>query len=198
MLFASCGAAVLLSFVLFLANSTASAQQNPMNARTLPSESPVSGTGDNPQAAKDRLFLHNAIEDSMLEEQMSQLALQKSSNEDTKKFAQKVVDENTWLMSNFKPFAKSLGIDTPKKLSKGEAAEYAKLNNLSGADFDKAYVTRIAKEDHRDLDQLRQEAEVTGNPNLKDIAAKGANMIEQHTPELNKLVQANSSTAPVH
>src|ERR1700675_2397646 len=53
----------------------------------------------------DKAFVRNALEGGMAEVQLGQLALQKSSNDDVKQFAQKMIDDHTKLGDEMKQVA---------------------------------------------------------------------------------------------
>ena len=169
------------------------AQVNPMSNRTIPADSPDAGAGDSPQGSRDRLFLHGAAEGGMAEVQLAQLALQKSSNDDVKKFAQKMVDDHTALNDSLAPFAKSMGAKPPKKLAKGDQTELAKLSGLSGRDFDKEYLAYMVKDHRKDLADFHQEAQTASTPDLKAAVAKGEATVHEHLDMVQKLAQANGA-----
>ena len=96
-------------------------------------------------SASDKMFLHKASEGGYAEVQLGQLAAQKASSDDVKKFGQKMVDDHTALNDQMKPFAEAAGLQPPTKLSSKDQAEYDKLNGLSGDAFDKEYLAYSAE-----------------------------------------------------
>jgi putative membrane protein len=121
--------------------------------------------------------------------------LQKSSNDDVKKFAQKMVDDHTALNDSLAPIAKSMGVKPPKKLAKGDQAELNKLNGLSGADFDKEYIAYMLKDHKKDLADFHQEAGTAGTPDLKAAVSKGESTIHEHLEMVEKIAQTNGIQA---
>ncbi len=87
----------------------------------------------------DKQFLAKAAQSDVNEIKLSQLAEEKASNPAVKAFAQKMVTEHNKLSASMKPFADSWGLTAPTDLDDDHEQEYAKLNGLSGADFDKEY-----------------------------------------------------------
>jgi putative membrane protein len=143
------------------------------------------------QLAKDRMFVRKASEGGLAEVQLGQLAAQKAGSDDVKKLGQRMVDDHTTMDSNLAPIADQLGVRTPDKLSKADQDEYNKLSALSGADFDKAYLTVMLKDHRKDLHDFRTEEAQTTDPELKDAVAGQEKVIAAHLYLVNKLALAN-------
>ena len=173
-----CAAATLVPFAL-------AAQQ-------APDTTPGNGTSPSP----DKMFLHKASMGGYAEVQFGQLAAQKASSDDVKKFGQKMVDDHTALNDQLKPFADSMGVKAPTKLSPKDQAEYDKLNGLSGDDFDKEYLTAMVKDHHQDLREFRKEEATASDPGLKDAVTKGTTVIREHTQMVDKLAKDKGVPVP--
>ena len=144
----------------------------------------------------DKKFLHKAAEGGYAEIQLGQLAVQKGSSDDVKKFGQKMVDDHTALNDQMKPFADAAGLQPPTKLSSKDQAEYDKLNGMSGDAFDKEYLAYMVKDHHMDLRDFRKEEATATDPSLKDAVSKGKTVIKEHTDMVEKL--ATDKGVPVH
>jgi putative membrane protein len=139
------------------------------------------GTAPTSQDFAANAFVQNAMQGDIAEVQLGQLAEQKSQSNDVKQFAQKMVNDHGQMNEKwFKPVAQQLGISAPKKPSKKDKKEMAKLEQLSGPAFDQQYITMMVKDHQKDLKDFKDEAQVAQNPNLKQVATQGANLIEQH------------------
>ncbi len=184
-------------------------QSNPMNpggstsSAPMPGQQPTTGmqdsgsnVGDVSQTMKDKMFLRKAAEGGMAEVQLGQLAAQKASDDDVKAFGQKMVDDHTALNNEIAPIADSMGVRTPKTISKLDQAEYDKLNGLSGSDFDTEYLTAMVKAHHKDLREFRTEAADTQDPTLKAAVEKGAKVIREHTMMVDKLAREKGIPMP--
>jgi len=161
----------------------------------LPADS-SSGLGNEAQTMKDKIFIRKASEGGMAEVQYGQLALQKSSNDAVKQFAQKMIDDHTMLNENMKPVADTLGVPAPKKLNKDDQVEYDKLSALSGPDFDKEYLTVMVKDHRKDLREFRDEETEANDPQLKDAVSKGETVISEHMRMVYQLAKANGVVFP--
>src|SRR5580693_4028005 len=99
-----------------------------------PSMNPqMNGMQTNGQSSPmDALFVKNALQGGIAEVQLGQLTLQKSSNDQVKQFAQRMIDDHTKLNEEMKPVADQLGVKAPDQISKGDRETIAKLQGLSG------------------------------------------------------------------
>ena len=68
----------------------------------------------------------------------------------------------------------------PSGPDKKQKAMMAKLQALSGADFDKAYVQAMVKDHKEDDSEFKNEIANGQSPVVKDAASKGDPIIESH------------------
>ena len=149
------------------------------------------------QQQMDKKFVQGALQGGMAEVALGKLALEKSSNEDVKKFAQRMVDDHTKLGEDMKPAAEQLGVAMPAGLSKKDQALEAKLQGLSGAQFDKAYVKAMVKDHQKDLQEFQHEAQAAATPAVKEAAQKGAPIIQSHLEQIQQIAKSGGSVASV-
>jgi putative membrane protein len=125
--------------------------------------------------------------------QLGQLAEQKSQSNDVKQFAQKMVSDHTQMGEKwFKPVAKQMGVSEPKGPSKKDKKLIEKLQGLSGPQFDTEYIQAMVKDHKEDLKDFKSEAEMAQDPNVKQIATQGTNIIQQHLQLIEQIAQAHN------
>jgi putative membrane protein len=148
--------------------------------------------------AQDKKFMQTAMEGNMAEIQLGQLALQKASSDQVKQFAQHMIDDHTKLSSDMKPLALRLGVEPPTALSSKHKAVEAKLQGLSGAQFDQAYVKAMV-DDHQEDDQLFLKEQASAKySSLKDAVTQSEPVIASHlkmAQELEKSTKGDGSSA---
>lgn len=133
------------------------------------------------------------MQGGMAEVQLGQLAEQKSQSPDVKQFAKKMVSEHQQIGDKWlKPVAKQMNIGEPKGPSKKDKKLIEKLQGLSGQEFDTAYIQAMVKDHQEDLKQFKQEAQVAQDPNVKQIAEQGSNVISQHLQIIEQIAQAHN------
>jgi putative membrane protein len=192
--------AVLLSAPCAIAQMgrPSSPTQTPANPQ--PGVSPMgqANTGQDPTSAgvlEDKAFVRKALQGGMMEVQLGQLALQKSSNDDVKQFAQKMIDDHTKLGDEMKQVGQQMGIKAPDSPSSKDKSTMAKLQTLNGDDFDKAYIKDMVKDHQQDAKDFKQEAQNTTNPALKSVVVQGQQVIDEHLQMIQQIAQKNNVVA---
>ena len=174
---------------------SASEQTTPGVPRQQSADSSLnSSSGADAQAMRDRLFLRKAVQGSVAEVQLAQLALKKTANESVKRFAQRMVDDHTAIAQSLKPFADDLGVMTPKP-TKMDAQEYARLDALAATDFDREYMAAMVKDHRKDLQDFMLEAEVASNEDLKEAVTHDQALIARHARMAERLSATLTATA---
>lgn len=143
--------------------------------------------------AMDKAFLKKAMQGNMAEVQMGQLALQKSSDDQVKQFAQRMVDDHGKMLDQMKPVAEQMGVKVPEGPSKGQMKSMEKMKGLSGDAFDKAYIKDMVKDHKNDDSEFKQEAQSTQNPQLKQMVMQSDQIIESHLQQIEQIAQSKSS-----
>jgi putative membrane protein len=201
---------LMVPAIVFLGGAMALAQQQPMGGA---SPQPSSPTNNNPNmpnspgmngidqtqqqgppenAMQDKAFVHDALEGGMAEVQLGKLAAQKGASDDVKQFGQKMVDDHTQLGDHMTQLAQQMGVKSPKGLSKKDEDLVAKLQNLSGTQFDDAYIKAMVKDHKNDISNFKAEAQNTQNPAVRQMALQGGQMIDQHLQIIQQIAKAHS------
>jgi putative membrane protein len=172
--------------------------QNPSSQTPTPGQTqpgmPSAGNGAAPQSYGDQSFLRKTMEDDMAQEQMGQLAAQKSESDDVKQFGEKMAQIHEQLTNQIMPVAKKLGVDQPKEPSKKDRQEIEKMQALSGPDFDSAFIKAMLKDQQTDLKGFHDEAQGAQDPNVQQLAKMDEPVLNQHLQILQKIAQAHNVT----
>lgn len=176
-------------------------QQQPQPQQPMPGQPGGPGspgmptTGSTNQTSyADQAFLQDTMQDDDAQVAMSQLAQQNSSSPDVKQFGQQMVKVHTELNDQLMPAVKQLNVSAPKGPSKKEKKQIDKLQALSGADFDTAYIQQMAKEQQHDLKQFKAEADGAQGAGLQQVAKADLPVLTQHYQILEKVAQAHNVT----
>ncbi len=194
---------VLLAGAAALAQTPGNPQQPSMPSQQQPSTTtspnPGMGPGAYPGTAPtgqdlaEKTFVSKALQGGEMEVQLGQLAQQKSQSNDVKQFGQKMVNDHGQMADKwFKPVAQQLGISEPKGLSKKDKKEIARLEGLSGEEFDREYITMMVKDHQQDLKEFKDEAQSAQNPNVKQIAQQGTHIIAQHLQLIEQIAKSHN------
>jgi putative membrane protein len=200
---ATTASTALLCCVTAFAQAPTAPNQNPGMQQTQPGannpmnqDPAMNGMAMNGQTSPgDRMFVENALKGGMAEVQLGQLALRKSSNDDVKQFAQKMVDDHTKLGEQMKPIAQQIGVKIPDGPSRKDKSTIAKLSALNGEAFDRAYIKDMVKDHKGDLNDFQSEAQNGSNPTVKEAASQGSKVIGRHLAMIEQISQKTGTIA---
>ncbi len=152
------------------------------------------GTGDQGTAttassasSPDKRFIEEAARGGMAEVALGQLAAQKATSPDVKSFAQMMVDDHSKANDELKSIAAQKGVTLPSDLGAKEKAEQSRLEKLSGAEFDRAYVRAMVRDHKKDVAQFERESKSGRDPAVKDFASKTLSKLQTHLQHAESL-----------
>jgi putative membrane protein len=134
-------------------------------------------------ATKADSFMMKAAQSDMLEIMSSQAALQKSSNEEVRRFAQMMIDDHTRTSDELKTIASSKNVTLPTSVSSKQQSMINKLNSASaGMEFDREYMKMQVKahEDAVKLFQKQANDNDEEDADAKAFAAKHLPALQSH------------------
>lgn len=137
----------------------------------------------------DRYFATQAQQGSMAEVEMGRLALNKTSSERVKVFAQKMINEHSKVMDNLKEVAVRVRFKLPDYLATADSEEKAKLEKLSGKEFDFAYMNDMVRAHQEDVAKFDKEADSGQSPDLKHFARNNLALLKQQLVEAQTTLQ---------
>ncbi len=149
-----------------------------------------SGSAAGSVAASDRKFVTEAAHGGLAEVELGQLATQKASNADVKSFGQMMVDDHTKANDELKTLASGKGITLPSALDAKDKATKARLEKLSGDQFDKAYMETMVKDHKTDIAEFKHAASSAKDSDLKSFADKTLPTLEKHLQKAEQTASA--------
>ncbi len=168
-------------------SSTTSSDQSSMGSSSKSSHS--SGMSAKSGGA-DEMFVKKAAQGSKAEVELGQLALQKASSDDVKKFAQRMVDDHTKAGQELQSAVSSKGMTLPDQPDAKEQAEKERLSKLDGPAFDKAYMAHMVKDHQKDVAEFRKEANNGKDQAVKAFAFKTLPTLEDHLKQAKSVDQS--------
>ena len=142
----------------------------------------------------DQAFVSSVFESDAAQEQLGQLAQQKSQSPDVKQLAQRMAENRSKLDDQLKPLADKLDVHKPGKPSKKVRQEIAKLDTLSGPQFDEEYIRTVAKDNERVVKDFNSEAQTSQDPTLQLAAKQDATVLAQHQQTVEQVAQTHNIT----
>ncbi len=128
----------------------------------------------------DSEFAVKAASGGMTEVELGRMAQQKAQNAEVKKFAAQMVEDHSKANEELKALAASKNITLPTAPGEDHRKDIDEIAKLSGADFDKKYIS-FMKEDHEeDVKEFRKAADDAKDPDLKAFASKTLPTLQMH------------------
>ena len=150
-----------------------------------------SAAGSTSMPAADKAFVHKAAIGGMAEVEMGKLAQQKASNDQVKQFGARMAEDHSKANDELKQVATGKGMTLPSDLDAKHKNTMAKLQKLSGAQFDRAYMDEMVADHKTDVAEFKKESTSGKDSDVKAFAAKTLPTLEDH------LKMAQSTAAAV-
>jgi putative membrane protein len=131
-------------------------------------------------AAADKTFVQKAAVGGMAEVELGKLAQQKASNDAVKQFAARMVDDHSKANDELKQIASAKGIEVPTDLDAKSRSELARLQKLSGAQFDRAYMDGMVADHKQDVAEFKKQSSSGRDSDLKAFAGKTLPTLADH------------------
>lgn len=172
-------AAILLAFgLLTFLNTSASAQNSNSSATSSPSGNMSQSMMLN---SMDKKFMMEAAMGGKAEVAMARLALERSSSDSVKQYAQKMIDDHTKAGEELMQVATMKGITLPMEPDAKHKAMLAKMQGMSGAEFDSMYIKMAGVKDHEKMEKLFMSESTKGkDADTKGFAAKTLPTVQEH------------------
>jgi len=171
-----------MAIVLLTFGGAASAQQTSSTATS------------NSAASADESFVKEAAMGGMAEVELGKLASEKAANERVKSFGQKMVTDHGQANEQLKSLAAGKRIALSSSVDQTHKARYDQLKGLSGAAFDRAYVTSMLADHEKDVAAFQKEAKSGRDPEVKAWAGKTLPTLEEHLKMVRELERQVVST----
>lgn len=131
-------------------------------------------------------FMHEAAQGGMAEVEMGKLAAQKAQNAEVKKFGQMMVTDHTKANEELKGIATKKSVPLPSDTGSHKAS-IDKLNSLSGAEFDRAYVELMVADHAKTINLFQSQADRGTDPEVKAFAAKTLPTLKKHAETIQAI-----------
>jgi putative membrane protein len=171
--------ALTLATSIFIAGSSFATMQDNSNGNR--SNGNKSGTGAMMTSQADMDFANMAAQGGQAEIQMAQLALNKATSNDVKKYAQRMIKDHTKAGNNLDKIAAKKQMTLNKTPNEEQMQMMSQLQQASGAEFDRMYMQMAGVDAHQKMETLYQtEAGNGSDADLKSFAAKTLPVVQKH------------------
>jgi putative membrane protein len=141
---------------------------------------------ENPDAA----FYKKAAEGGIAEVQLGKLAQDKAPTPSVKEFGAMMITDHSAANDKLKAIASRKNIKLPTSPSVAQMATKTKLEVLSGAAFDKSYITGMVKDHEEDIKEFQTEADSGQDPDAKAYAVATLPTLRTHLKKIQAIAAA--------
>lgn len=156
--------------------------------------STMESSGHAAQTNTDRTFIRKAAEGGLAEVELGQLAQQKAQSPEVKQFGERMATDHAKANQELKNVASNEGVPLPNKLDAKDAATKARLEKLSGAEFDRAYMRDMVTDHTKDVREFEREASSAKDPAVKNFAAQTLPTLQDHLKQAKNVAQTAGAT----
>src|SRR3954462_4321565 len=132
-------------------------------------------------SAKDSSkFANNAAQGGMAEVELGRLATQRAGDPSVREFGARMVADHSRANSELKSIAGQKGIQLPTEITSDQKSEVDKLSKMSGAEFDKEYMSMMLKDHQTDVKAFDTQSKEGNDAEIKAFAGKTLPTLQQH------------------
>ena len=147
----------------------------------------------------DREFVNKAAIGNVAEIELGRVATQRAARPSVRSFAERMVTDHEKNNAELTTLARSKGIDVSSTLDTTHQAMRDRLSGLSGADFDRAYMSEMVRDHTEDVALFEREAQSASDADVKAYAARSLPTLREHLAlarQVNSEVTLGPSVVP--
>jgi predicted outer membrane protein len=133
-----------------------------------------------PRSSGSNEFLVQALQDSMAEIQICELALEKLDNDDAKAFAQAMIDEHGRMGRELEQLASARNLDMPGRIRPEQEMTVDEFSSLEGRDFAQRWIQYNIDVHERDIKVFQLYAGADYDPDIRKLAHGTAAAFGKH------------------
>ena len=135
----------------------------------------------------DSTFAVNVAQSSIGEVQLGELASHNAGDPVLKAFGRQMADDHRKINDQLTAIAAGRNMTLPATMTAKQQALYDKLQNLTGRDFDKAYIAGMVKEHEQDVGEFRREVNRGQDDRIKFFASETLPVLEGHLQKIKSI-----------
>jgi putative membrane protein len=143
-----------------------------------PPVTPQTTPGARENLRPDMEFIRDALADNFLAIRMAEMAERKAQNSEVKQYAQRVKSNHTSMQNQWVTLAANNGTTLKPGMGKRHKKKADRLKNLSGRDFDRAYMTTEVQSHQDYVEYFSKEGRATRSSQVRNKAATDLRILE--------------------
>ncbi len=155
--------------------------------------SPAGGqTSPNSLSSRDRTFVMQAGQLSMMEVELGRLAVKRGSSAGVKQYGQEMVEEHTRANQELMQLVMKKQVELPTEMSTQNKALVDRLSGLSGRSFDTAYKQAMIDSHNQAIALFQAQSQQGQDPELKAWATQKLPNLQAHLKMVNQMLADTS------
>lgn len=142
-------------------------------------------------------FLQYAADGQQQKIDLGHLAIRKSESEQVKQFGAQVIADHETVHQEIRQLAAKGGLQLSRQPNESHAQMKHQLEQLSGDEFDRAYITAMLFEHAKEMKAFEQHALIETNQAVRRWAASAVPLVEEHMAKA-KIIASSLSIATGH
>ncbi len=134
---------------------------------------------------QDRVLL--AAMSFRMQNQLSRIAQRKAESPTIKQLGQSIVDSNEQTLSMLTNLAEATETQVPESLSPIQQKVIDSLDQLSGSEFEKAYLQALVEDQRQNIDNLQSLNTEVDNPIVRDVSS---GLVDIQEPQFEAVQEA--------
>lgn len=178
--------------------STTPGATTPGAVPAAPAATPASPTTISaaPVSSLDQQFMIMAAQGNNAEIQTSQMALERSESEEVRQFAQRMIQEHTLANQQLQQIASEYGVELPADPGPLNQAIAEQLSQLSGSEFDRAYMGAQTNAHLRTVALFQTQIQQGQEESLRQYATQLLPAVADHYEMASSMVEQYRADEP--
>jgi putative membrane protein len=168
-------------------NRSALSNTNSMTNTTGGNSNMVVANANSNTSSSGNDFLTEAASGGLAEVELGKMASSKAQNAEVKKFAQMMVTDHSKANDELKSLASKKSITLPSAPTGEHQSKIQKLEGMSGADFDKAYVDDMLEDHEKDVAEFEKQSQSNPDADVKEFASKTLPTLRKHLESIKAI-----------
>jgi putative membrane protein len=139
----------------------------------------ICSAGTSAEAKTAKAFIEEGIQGDNTEVMMGKLASEKGASNGVKELGKTLIDDHSKAKEEKIGVAKKIGAKIPDGPNKDAQAEYNKLEKMTGAAFDREFVTHMTMDHQKDIKEFEAEAKAN-HPETSNLAMMQLPTLRKH------------------
>ncbi|MEO7336252.1 MAG: DUF4142 domain-containing protein [Caldimonas sp.] len=171
---------VCAGFTLGAAAQNATSMPSKAKPTTMAASGSMAPMAKNTVPGADQAFMKKAAIGGMTEVQLGTMAQQKGASDQVKQFGAKMAQDHGKANDELKQIASTKGVALPEALDAKAKQDVAKFGKMTGAGFDKAYMSHMVEDHKQDIAEFKKESTSGKDDDVKAFATKTLPTLQEH------------------